>query len=185
MEKTKVVFFWSGINSKTLKKTRSLTPQHVRETKRLQILTHHGRPLKKSRFNMVGMVAGPHESHPSTWQLFSLLYIDRAIYLQMDRSPRYRSISIQIQISRYISRSILLRARDRYRWIHLSLEIDMSHIAICPPVDLQGTFLKSIGEKKKKRIHMHVHIKTIPNDFLMILQQSNGGIWLKVCVFAK
>jgi hypothetical protein len=25
---------------------------------------------------MVGMVAGPHESHPSTWQLFSLLYID-------------------------------------------------------------------------------------------------------------
>jgi len=27
MEKTKVVFFWSGINSKTLKKTRSLTPQ--------------------------------------------------------------------------------------------------------------------------------------------------------------
>jgi hypothetical protein len=27
---------------------------------------------------------------------------------------------------------------------------------------------------------MPVHIKTIPNDFLMILQQSNGGIWLKV-----
>jgi len=25
MEKTKVVFFWSGINGKTLKKTRSLT----------------------------------------------------------------------------------------------------------------------------------------------------------------
>ena len=97
------------------------------------------------------------------------------IYLQMDRSPRYRSISIQIQISRYISRSILLRARGRYLWIHLSLEIDMSHIAICTTVDLQGTFLKSIVEEKKKRIHMHVHIKTIPNDFLMILQQRNGG----------
>src|SRR5579872_2341856 len=109
MEKTKVVFFWSGINSKTLKKTRSLTPQHVRETKRLQILTHHGRPLKKSRFNMAGMVSGgPHESHPSTWQLFSLLYIDRSIHILRDGSlldiyHRYRY--------RDISRSILLRAR--------------------------------------------------------------------------
>src|ERR1700733_8790449 len=118
MEKTKVVFFWSGINSKTLKKTRSLTPQPVRETKRLQILTHHGRPLKKSRFNMVGMVARPHESHPSTW-----LYIYRWIdLLDIDRYlSRYRYLDI-------FSRSILLRARDRYRWIHLSLEIDMQYV---------------------------------------------------------
>src|SRR5579862_2503396 len=103
MEKTKVVFFWSGINSKTLKKTRFLTPQHVRETKRLQILTHHGRPLKKSRFNMVGMVSGPHESHPSTWQLFSRLYIDREIH----RDERWID-------ARYLS---------RYRYLDISLDL--------------------------------------------------------------
>src|ERR1700726_1788651 len=99
MEKTKVVFFWSGINSKTLKKTRSLTPQHVRETKRLQILTHHGRPLKKSRFNMVGMVAGPHESHPSAWQLFCLV-IDGIDLLESDRElSRHRYLDISLDLS--------------------------------------------------------------------------------------
>lgn len=48
-----------------------------------------------------------------------------------------------------------------------------------------GRFFEEFRRKKKKRIHMPVHIKTIPNDFLMILQQTDGGIWLKVCVFAK
>jgi len=90
MEKTKVVFFWSGINSKTLKKTRSLTPQHVRETKSLQILTHHGRPLKKSRFNMVGMVAGEVEIYIYRW--IDLLDIYR--YLS-----RYRYLDISLDLS--------------------------------------------------------------------------------------
>ena len=184
MEKTKVVFFWSGINSKTLKKTRSLTPQHVRETKRLQILTHHGRPLKKSRFNMVGMVAGPHESHPSAWQLFSLLYI--CTYLFIDGSISSISIDIYLDIDIQIYLSIYLIESERQISMDTSISGDR-YIAysICTTVNLQGGFLKSLGEKKKKRIHMPVHTKTIPNDFLMILQQSSGGIWLKVCVFAK
>src|ERR1700736_4710367 len=38
-----------------------------------------------------------------------------------------------------------------------------------------GRFFEEFRRKKKKRIHMPVHIKTIPNDFLMILQQRNGG----------
>src|ERR1700728_3112627 len=41
-------------------------------------------------------------------------------------------------------------------------------------------FFEEEEEKKKTRIHMPVHIKTIPNDFLMILQQSNGGHLAKI-----
>src|ERR1700723_226111 len=41
-------------------------------------------------------------------------------------------------------------------------------------------FFEKKKKKKKKRIHMPVHIKTIPNDFLMILQQSNGGHLAKI-----
>src|SRR5579872_6939262 len=98
MEKTKVVFFWSGINSKTLKKTRSRTPQHVRETKRLQILTHHGRPLKKSRFNMAGMVSGgPHESLQRGNSSHSCTYIER--WIDARYLSRYRYLEISLDLS--------------------------------------------------------------------------------------
>lgn len=163
MEKTKVVFCWSGINSKTLKKTRSLTPQHVRETKRLQILTHYGRPLKnRGSIWSVWWQDCMHESHPSTGQLFSLLYIDRQISLfQMDR---YRSISIQIQISREISRSII----ESERQISMDTPISggsiysIQHMYHSGP--LGGFFPKQRRKKKKTEPHAGTH-KNDPKRF--------------------